>query len=845
MEDLIGMKVQLSSRGKAVELMIEETVEIRVAVLSKLSSRLQPELDKVNKYEVSNKDMKQLVDKNSLVQLSELADDKLETATLSMMKDISTQSGNVLEDIEDFNNEDSKKELDESSVNLLGLTIDGDQTLPVEYGPILFGTVCFRCCVIAPDDVLKPTVLSDDGATASVILNTEAKLEQLHHSQNTPEITAPQDVIFLDLVGYLQAGPTVAVSPILPLIVEHSVDTTTSNEVNLRSGMRRDVLELLASTDKANKVRERIDDAVIFHAVRASSRTSPFYPTLSNDANPVLELEEYEQQFYLHNPSEIHTLNFTIESSSYRLAGMQLALYDSTHVAAVNGSDRGVYDTITISTVPNHGVIPPHSSIIVKAMLIPGAVADANKVYPIEHSIRRGDLYLLSKMSILIKDNSWPSQPPRQMTVVLSSSTPIQRFMTQPVSATNRSKKTSLRSSDRDSKLSSVILNNQNDGGEISKAVLEIGDGRKNASQLEEVKERDRFQFNSADPSADSATIRLRGLTPHSTLQGRYTIDLGLQSQKKEFLEWLITLENNSMSHPTIVKVMLGAQEDKSWLTVGQTKSFIAEGDSVSVMLYFNRATIGIFSGYVIVENTEKLLDRQIIRVQMTVASLSSNITTSNGVPSVGTILSGDAPNVDRSNKSRLRPVLKLSLDSMETFDDTVEAVIDTADAKSFPSAQLLDDSALLFAQKLVGFTLTISSLVDFDLEVVVLLTVHNQYAERFRLSLANNSGVIETSKGSNRLGGINNLSCKLHSRDYCKFSVVVEDLYHENLDDRDGDLLNSADNNLALDTFKPINKRSSDDVPSEMQKTAIGMISIECRQFEDQNRSISLLWIG
>ncbi|KAJ1438298.1 hypothetical protein B484DRAFT_392408, partial [Ochromonadaceae sp. CCMP2298] len=116
--------------------------------------------------------------------------------------------------------------------------------------------------------------------------------------------------------------------------------------------------------------------------------------------------------------------------------------------------------------------------------------------------------------------------------------------------------------------------------------------------------------------------FRLRGLTPDPRLPNRYSIDLGQQAQKREALEWLLTLENCSDEVPIPFRIHAVFKDDAStWLTIGQTGGAIEAGDSRSVMLYFRRTAPGAHITYLVVENRARPdgANDQVIRVAMEV----------------------------------------------------------------------------------------------------------------------------------------------------------------------------------------------------------------------------------
>jgi hypothetical protein len=98
-----------------------------------------------------------------------------------------------------------------------------------------------------------------------------------------------------------------------------------------------------------------------------------------------------------------------------------------------------------------------------------------------------------------------------------------------------------------------------------------------------------------------------------------YLIDLKQQPQRKESIEWLVSVENCGPSSGAVPYTVFASNQ--SWLTVGQSRGSAAVGSSSDIMLYLSRANIGMYSGYVVVRNGLDAYNNQVIRVSMEVVS--------------------------------------------------------------------------------------------------------------------------------------------------------------------------------------------------------------------------------
>lgn len=472
------------------------------------------------------------------------------------------------------------------------------------------------------------------------------------------------DAILLDIVGFLQPGNTM--SSIIPSQQTHSIseslvlaDPSQFNN-DLISSRPTEVLNFRSSTlniiQSKNYVNDDMSHTETVNSNIASQAISNF------PISPYINLIDKELYFYIMNPSSTENLNYFIKAKSYRHAGMKLVInnlddqYDATHA--------NYYDTIFPLSEPSRSSIPPSSALRVTLKLVPGKVSVAIKssstlntdipdinmrnkrLMPQQESSHMTTIinntvsltslttnqstpvgpYTIICMPLEVWDANNLNHPPRLIFVYLTCEVALPILVTQPVSETNRNKQ----HLDRPLIDGEKIVYSESDTVPSSIASRSEDDF---ATGIFKKQLTDNINSEAVEMKnlIGSLYIRLRGVTPHSNIKGRYLIDLGQQILKREALEWMLTLENCSDSTSIPYRIRPIFQEELgSWLSLGQTGGVIEAGDSRSVMFYFRRNAIGMYMTYIAIENLFEKSNVHIISILMEVVSDPKKSTTNN-----------------------------------------------------------------------------------------------------------------------------------------------------------------------------------------------------------------------
>eukprot|EP01034_Spumella_vulgaris_P022230 gene22230-28344_t len=523
---------------------------------------------------------------------------------------------------------------------------DASQSLST-CGPILFGTVKFLPSVthnslsvpLAKEQSKSSdlTVITTDGGGGGVETGrlptrepSALSITAMSESQDDA-LEAPQDLVSVDIVGFLSAGPTVAVNRLV----------------------KQPIGGLGASTND-------LGDLLVFRVIEDA-------PQMVGSAARRFRLGGDEQYFYINNPSPTAALNFSIKSGSYRHPGMQLFLPDGPG-SANRPSDspqsssqqeqeqEGYYDTVTVQATPSRGSIPPGSSLLIAARMLPGvsggsvraastmtsisdipdklirALARGEKKSPSAAAESSGgandsegadkvDTVVLACMPLQISDEDWPQHPARRVFTYLVSDS---------ITSTTESIPTALNGAKRPA----VSSNQNSDSWSSGEKEVSICD----SNLLLSVEDPAKPKLTSSDtlvlkdqpstPLPSFPQIRLRGVTPlvSKVADGScYLIDLKQQSQRKESIEWLVSVENCGPAASAVPYSVFAS--DQSWLTVGQSKGSAAVGSTSDIMVYLSRAVVGSFCAYVVVRNGMDASNSQVICVCMEVVSVSETNT--------------------------------------------------------------------------------------------------------------------------------------------------------------------------------------------------------------------------
>eukprot|EP01041_Mallomonas_annulata_P001631 gene1631-3162_t len=361
----------------------------------------------------------------------------------------------------------------------------------------------------------------------------------------------------------------------------------------------------------------------------SSSSTLPF-PTKS----PRLSLRQTSCTFEICNPTPT-PLSFTIRGYSMRRAGMRLLLDRSVLDCNTNTNTKNdttvmtmmittreeydIYDTVIPLAFPKEGIIAPESSVLITVRLGPGMTVSAQKA---DADVLVDGSQNLSGMKLKIWDSSWTSHPPQVVNVSLQLDEALPPLLTEAVGVGNNGGGGSGGGGEK--------YNNENLLNDI------LVDRDRDLDISPEIKELTaNYNENKILSYYIPPKLKLRGVTPCPPNKGQYEICLGQQLQRKESLEWTLTVQNTSENEPLEFKIYAMSSMDESWLELGQRRGDILPGSNISIMLYFSRIRVGIFFTYIVIENISNFGDVIILRVSMEVVQ-DCNRNTSIGMSSIG-----------------------------------------------------------------------------------------------------------------------------------------------------------------------------------------------------------------
>lgn len=334
-------------------------------------------------------------------------------------------------------------------------------------------------------------------------------------------------------------------------------------------------------------------------------------------SRPLLRIRNNHAAIVLRNPSPFAAAHYRIESRAFRRSGMRLRLGDD-HVDAEGtppdagttsppqdpsqddrdrdserGGERGergafeTYDTVQVAPAepPEVYCVEAGGAVTLGWRLVPGSSSPgrdsvaASLAVPWDGvdvptsgttggSAGLPSAHALIALPILIFDLDAPHHPPARLLAVLEQDTvPAPALVTAPVSATNRIKQQLSHVSGLGVAMS-ADKSSPGGGGASGAAGLDWFPG-----------------------------LVLRGVTPLSQ-RGNYEITLGQQAQRKDCIEWLLTIEN-----PSAVTALcsIAATTSDDWVMLGQNRGRIEAKGSLSVSCFpipcFNYAPLD-FSRY-------------------------------------------------------------------------------------------------------------------------------------------------------------------------------------------------------------------------------------------------------
>ena len=302
---------------------------------------------------------------------------------------------------------------------------------------------------------------------------------------------------------------------------------------------------------------------------------------------PRLALRDKQVEFQLRNPLGFPCA-FSIQGFSLRRAGMRLQLdrlssSGASTASIVGRENEEVYDTVIPCAQPTDGTLEGGQQISVTVKLAPGF---SNIAQIALSDVELDGCEVISGMRLSIWSSGFMAHPPRTVRVSLRLDEALPPLPTEPM------------------REAAPYV------GASSSRIYEAKSDRKSASDGEAV------------PKAIVRTqprIRVRGATPCPPHQGQFEICLGQQVQRKESLEWMITIENSSDSDAMQYRIYSMSSMDESWLVLGQRRGDVPAGGSSSVALYFGRTNVGIFFTYIVIENLTTSGDMLVLRVSLEV----------------------------------------------------------------------------------------------------------------------------------------------------------------------------------------------------------------------------------
>jgi hypothetical protein len=560
--------------------------------------------------------------------------------------------------------------------------------------------------------VLTPHMLLGDGGAGSA---------------EAAESALASDVVTVHMLGYLQAGPTVAASVTAPL---PAAPASASAATAAAAGTVDAAVPAAAASSESTgtavvpvvqPATAAVHPVLEFRAVPAGTTSAQEPPAtgaesqsakiaLSSAVNPLLRLKAPSITFYLTNPSTTTVLNYFIRTQSYRHAGMSLQL-------PTTGADASdAYDTFTVVATPPHGSLPPSTVTAVTLTLVPGNPTSAVKaastltadipdplmrerrlrshhkegtapaggggvpnsssaprltpsgsqllsaasaadvpapapvpappaqapastsvpatappaaqpraepvgaVLPAQAPLApKSGPYTLACMPVEVCDTDHAAHPPRVLWVYLTSEVALAVIPTQSVRESAAAK-----SAGHHAKRGLVRI--PSEMGDHRFAPITEGEATPHSIETLVHDREDSALFTPRTPavhltpSTRSAEETVVTLGPSGEGARRMlTLDAGYQTQRKEYLEWAVTVEN-AADADTSFAVLPAVAEDAHWLIVGQTGGLLPARGHAVFMLYAKRSVpTGSYVSYVLIQDRASPGSDRVVRVHMEV----------------------------------------------------------------------------------------------------------------------------------------------------------------------------------------------------------------------------------
>ena len=400
-----------------------------------------------------------------------------------------------------------------------------------------------------------------------------------------------------------------------------------------------------------------------------------------DELSAILRLKETVVSFYVTNPSSSSRLNFEIRSQTYRHAGMRLLLdVVSSDCGVGNSPQLEAFDTFWLEPSPSKGTLAPSSMCRVTLRLAPGDPRQAIKasttlngeIPDLQMRERRlrshhrdkpnalngtssGRLgtrsstgiagmaiegisrelpssaatepvvsgpaassagpYTIACMPIEIWDTDFTAHPPRVLHAYLTSEVALSVISTQSLrescTARNSNSFFSKRALTAAPSSEDTPMRPTDPASDTAAWVAGESATSPKASSLN--------NHALAWSAGDDLAISLGdGYHPESELR---VLDVGLQTQRKETLEVMVTLENASTApvQYSLLPVFRGNLD--RWLELSQSGGWVPPHGKTSFAVYLRRTIpLGAYTSYVLVRNCLDQADCRVLKVLMQVA---------------------------------------------------------------------------------------------------------------------------------------------------------------------------------------------------------------------------------
>jgi hypothetical protein len=375
----------------------------------------------------------------------------------------------------------------------------------------------------------------------------------------------------------------------------------------------------------------------------------------SNASVPILEPPD-TYTFLLKNLTSMPCMFVINATASFRHPNLRMKLFDRS--SSGNLAACETYDSFKLVMNPSSSTIPPQSSIEIAISVLPCPPAEANLLSATLPTMNPpSGLFGRVSFEVMEESQSTSSHPPLIVQANLFAKVEIPIISSAPVSIINRSKQHL-----GDNIFSPTERSNTSEPFSSSaSASARPPIGRPSATE--------KIQGSVETYARQSPIIRVRGATPSLAQYKRiYEINLGQQTQKHQYVEWLTTIENRSSTTALefqiyFTKQSAGAANNQSgisFLSLGQHRGYVNPNDSTAVMMYCYRSILGQHSEYGVIRNLSYPGDIHLLHLTMDVVLPGSQSATNQSIALPSIIQS--LPIIEE------RSMLRLSLPATSSF---------------------------------------------------------------------------------------------------------------------------------------------------------------------------------